>query len=846
MEPDILESLRIYLEEGSGCSDTVIDALASGYHAYAQSVNIMSDWLVTLGDVPPEDPPPGSAVKKPKRGRRGAKQSAKKAQEEKKAKEEEKAKESDTPKSPSKKHDADKKLEPFYGKMEAAKSVENTLASLIAKHFSPDTADTIFEDGGVIEWLPELINHRRWRTLLYELMDQYPNCLMLNFAVKLISDAGFQTEISTVSSAAQQLDIFSRVLLTSIDTVLAEHRKGCITAAYEKAFGELVRVVCQAEHTYVYTMALLKLDIFSRVLLTSIDTVLAEHRKGCITAAYEKAFGELVRVVCQAEHTYVYTMALLKAVGSSQGGRILAACEQMSESLRAEMDGREHETTALRTALAQTADDQVASHFTQALLNMVSRGELNPADVTIIYDQYILPLPPPISIIRDPIFIELLLDSLFHYEGPKTIPEHRFKYIFLLACAASVSETRNSSGRRTVSAQYHKKDSITKAQEVILRTAIVRQSWELSHDDVELTKKLGEVAINLAKMEVLTKEQIKEIMHEARLMRHFILKFYGVAAGQELLMVVMELVNCGALDSYLQKSEQPLNKKDEMCLQAAWGLEYLHEKNVLHRDIAARICLFGDDSVKVYIKVRCWLENPNDRYSMAELAKHFQRTQQIPRPKFVENPHNRILLEGMDDLLAELNELLHAIKMPVVAAGVLYYVQTLLLSEEKTGDPPGAALCLLDHIATLHPNLHAKAFDVCCQLYEKIAGENEAAEVIMERQRLVVDRLVHLLSVGGTIPVLEKVWEMFRDGQIDASLVRYFAMEAVLDIFDLNVDGKMCLTITTAAHPLYIFAIELHMDINREITRHPTPLTFFVFNALIAVSKTLRPSLALM
>lgn len=49
------------------------------------------------------------------------------------------------------------------------------------------------------------IRFRRWRTLLYELMDQYPNCLMLNFAVKLISDAGFQTEISTVSSAAQQV-----------------------------------------------------------------------------------------------------------------------------------------------------------------------------------------------------------------------------------------------------------------------------------------------------------------------------------------------------------------------------------------------------------------------------------------------------------------------------------------------------------------------------------------------------------------------------------------------------------------------------------------------------------------
>uniref|UniRef100_A0A158P8I8 SCD domain-containing protein n=1 Tax=Angiostrongylus cantonensis TaxID=6313 RepID=A0A158P8I8_ANGCA len=503
MEPTVVESLRVYLEEGCGCTDTAMDALVSGYRAYAQSVNIMSDWLVALGDVPPEDITQVAPVKKSKRGRRGAKQPAKKVGEEK-AKEEEKWQ---------------------YGTKtfpEAAKTVENTLATLIVKRFSPDIADTIFEDGGVIEWLPELINHRRWRTLLYELMDQYPNCLMLNFAVKLISDAGFQTEISTVTSAAQQL------------------------------------------------------DIFSRVLLTSVDAVLYEHRKGCLTAAYEKAFGELVRVVCQAEHTYVYTMGLLKAIGSAESGRILAASEQIAESLRAEMEGREHETTAIRTALAQTADDQVASHFTQALLNMVSRCELNPADMTIIYDQYILPLPPPISIIRDPIFIELLLDSLFHYEGPK----------------------------------------------------------------------------------------------QSRL----------------------ELDNC-------------------------------------------RQCL--DDTIS--------------------------------------------LLEGMDDLLLELNELLHAIKMPVVAAGVLYYVQTLLLSEQKTGDPPGAALCLLDHISTLHPNLHAKAFDVCCQLYEKIASENEAAEVIMERQRLVVDRLVHLLSVGGAIPVLEKVCEMFRNGQIDASLVRYFSME-VLEI----------------------------------------------------------------
>ncbi|KAK6014006.1 hypothetical protein OSTOST_20645 [Ostertagia ostertagi] len=67
----------------------------------------------------------------------------------------------------------------------------------------------------------------------------------------------------------------------------------------------------------------------------------------------------------------------------------------------------------------------------------------------------------------------------------------------------------------------------------------------------------------------------------------------------------------------------------------------------------------------------------------------------------------------MDDLLAELNELLHAIKMPVVGGwSPLLRADVIVIRREKTGDPPGAALCLLDHISTLHPNLHAKAFDI--------------------------------------------------------------------------------------------------------------------------------------
>lgn len=79
-----------------------------------------------------------------------------------------------------------------------------------------------------------------------------------------------------------------------------------------------------------------------------------------------------------------------------------------------------------------------------------------------------------------------------------------------------------------------------------------------------------------------------------------IIKFYGVGVLQEPLYLVMELAVNGALDSFLKKNEDlSVDKKTEMILQAAWGLEYIHGKPMLHRDIAARNCLYTDGKVKI-------------------------------------------------------------------------------------------------------------------------------------------------------------------------------------------------------------------------------------------------------
>lgn len=51
----------------------------------------------------------------------------------------------------------------------------------------------------------------------------------------------------------------------------------------------------------------------------------------------------------------------------------------------------------------------------------------------------------------------------------------------------------------------------------------------------------------------------------------------------------MELADGGALDNHLKKTKLCPKAKLKMCVEAARGLAYLHSKNCIHRDVAARL-----------------------------------------------------------------------------------------------------------------------------------------------------------------------------------------------------------------------------------------------------------------
>lgn len=127
-----------YFRHG-GAPDQVIELLSDNYSAIAQTATLMADWLISTG-VEPAD---------------------------------------------------------------VVNMIVQHLQTLIEKHFEPKKADSIFEAGGVCldfinlefyrcfffikvpSWLTEMTEHMNWRSMIYKLAEEYPNCLMLNFTIKV-------------------------------------------------------------------------------------------------------------------------------------------------------------------------------------------------------------------------------------------------------------------------------------------------------------------------------------------------------------------------------------------------------------------------------------------------------------------------------------------------------------------------------------------------------------------------------------------------------------------------------------------------------------------------------------
>ncbi|CAD5212539.1 unnamed protein product [Bursaphelenchus okinawaensis] len=147
---------------------------------------------------------------------------------------------------------------------------------------------------------------------------------------------------------------------------------------------------------------------------------------------------------------------------------------------------------------------------------------------------------------------------------------------------------------------------------VLLSKEIKKQDQLLNMDNITLGKVLGggvfgkvyqgELTLNGKVVSVAVKipragneKALKKATEEANVQKEYIhqnvVRLYGTVLKEDQFSIILEYLESGSMDVYLQNNETTQEQRLAFCFDVALGLEYLHNNECLHGDMAARNCL---------------------------------------------------------------------------------------------------------------------------------------------------------------------------------------------------------------------------------------------------------------
>jgi len=341
MEPNVGSLVKSYVQAGGKPND-VVALLSDNYQAIAQHVNLLAEWLILSGMSPTE----------------------------------------------------------------VQDLVENHLQQQLVKHFDPAKADTVFQsEDGTPGWLERMIKYKKWRQLFYQLIEKYPDCILLNYVIKLISDAGHQGEITNLSTAAAQLEVFARVIKTSIEKLLDEND----------------------------------------------ETIIENLPKFC-------------EMVNHSEHTYLFSQGLLAEIAAKSPNNHLIRRIKQEVGLFARQRGHQINTAWLSSIPGATKYPK-ALHCINTIMNANGITEEVQTQFIQLYKMYRDNDPPPIALLRSPTIIDIFVSYLFiPMPSVRINKDVKKSCVWLFGYAASVMEEWDAqSNRLSIDRQDTETEQISKA-----------------------------------------------------------------------------------------------------------------------------------------------------------------------------------------------------------------------------------------------------------------------------------------------------------------------------------------------------------------------------------------------
>lgn len=242
--------------------------------------------------------------------------------------------------------------------------------------------------------------HSTWRHLIYELSENHRDCLLLNYGIQKISEAGHEDEIAALPSASTYFSVFNRVLAETVQKAL---------------------------HQPEWDLA----------------SALADFKRMCR----------------HSEHTFVYTQTVLHSLFSSDpSGRIRRISEELASSPPPKPDSgsemavdseTEEQQLFFRSSLLFMSNLCSYTPFASPYVSIMRSSYPSPGDIRAIHTAYAQQPdpsmgafgPPPAAFLRNPIFLDKLIAALFSTQ-PEVPSDFINSYAWLLSYASVSTDTR--------------------------------------------------------------------------------------------------------------------------------------------------------------------------------------------------------------------------------------------------------------------------------------------------------------------------------------------------------------------------------------------------------------------
>ncbi|KAI9499653.1 TH1 protein [Zychaea mexicana] len=134
--------------------------------------------------------------------------------------------------------------------------LRETVKNKLMNKFDPKAIDRALlnsQSPASMDWLDGLVHDTEWRHMIYELLNKYPRCEFLNFAIMRMAEGGYQQEVAQLRTASSYVKVYNYILNDAFAKLGGEDDIG-----FEENLPALLRVCSDQQHTYLYALVLIQ------------------------------------------------------------------------------------------------------------------------------------------------------------------------------------------------------------------------------------------------------------------------------------------------------------------------------------------------------------------------------------------------------------------------------------------------------------------------------------------------------------------------------------------------------------------------------------------------------------